>query len=745
VATVPPVTRTLAKLSQGQVIMVAMSPSGAPLQFVCLTCWYVFNNEALPACEGCGSVAPEHGFPTMPYEFWQYLFVEQLGRGGMGAVFRAYDKRAPERPWVAVKVAQLHGTSADREAKEHAFAREVRAAAALSEYIKYFVGFRAADYNGTPAYLALDFIDWPTLKKLKAQVGTFPPSDVARLGVAILRGIRWMERKNIVHRDLKPENIFARRAPDGSYEAKIADLGVWVDAGATEDSLWNSADVAQVVGSPSYMSPEQSRGGALTTASDVHALGSILFEMATGTVPYPINYSLTLIEAVRERYERMRELPARPANMPENLYWILSSSLSFEPAKRVFTDSNVSHSPDPSIARWMEKALEKFASDYAEQQRQALAAALDRLGVLDRSLTASEAKLTPAILLADSARQMRARISLLRDDTVEANLPGVVTLLSSEVDIIAQEVVQLFEDREIRQALARAEQDLARGDARIQRDIERTEGPTIASSGSTVAPPPKVAIAPPTEPTAGRLRSSLSSAAIASSLVIGLVIGYLAARPRDSSVTFGASTGTAASVASPAPIRPTDALASASMFAPVAQPRAAPSDARAEPDTGIDAGSVPTGAAEVEAGAGLFPPAPPASIDGHPKVGVPGPYDEVLPASPDPYATATARPAATENARDSPVQLAPFSSAVAGAALGALANSAGGCKKEGDAGGRGIAHVTFAPSGRVTSAIIHGDFAGTPMGTCVAQLLQGAKIPAFEGELRSVDASFTVP
>ena len=266
-----------------------------------------------------------------------------------------------------------------------------------------------------------------------------------------------MERKNIVHRDLKPANIFARRASDGTFEAKIADLGIWVEAGTTEDSLLKVTDVPHIVGSPAYMSPEQTRGGALTVASDIHAVGSILWELATGAPAYPINRTLSLNEALRERHERMRKPLVRPTNMHPELYWLLSAALHFEPNKRVFTDADVSHSPETSVAKWMEKALDKFASDYVEQQQKALAAALDHLAALDRTIAASEAKLTPAILLENRAKQLRTRINNLRADTVESNLPEAVKALSTEVDGMAQEVSQLLEDREMRQALARAQ------------------------------------------------------------------------------------------------------------------------------------------------------------------------------------------------------------------------------------------------------------------------------------------------
>ena len=174
----------------------------------------------------------------------------------------------------------------------------------LSEHAKYFVGFRGSDF-AEPAYLALEFVEWPTLKAMRQDVGTLSPIDVTSLGIEILRGVRWMERRRMVHRDLKPENIFAERT-EGGFQVKIADLGVWIDSGESADtSLFGTGDSMRLAGTPSYMSPEQMRGEILTSASDLHMVASVLWELATGSVPYPMR-SGSLLDTLRERGERIR-------------------------------------------------------------------------------------------------------------------------------------------------------------------------------------------------------------------------------------------------------------------------------------------------------------------------------------------------------------------------------------------------------------------------------------------------------
>src|SRR5688572_16624606 len=136
----------------------------APLLFVCTDCWRTFGDGSRGACD-CEKPRPAHGWAAMPHLFrGRYLFVELLGRGGMGAVFRAYDQASKESPWVAVKVVQQARPELAATLKEM-FQKEVAAAQMLGQHKQFFV--QVLGHDGVdPAYLVLEHVPWQTLEQL---------------------------------------------------------------------------------------------------------------------------------------------------------------------------------------------------------------------------------------------------------------------------------------------------------------------------------------------------------------------------------------------------------------------------------------------------------------------------------------------------------------------------------------------------------------------------------------------------
>src|SRR5262245_13260032 len=243
----------------------------APLQFVCVACWHTFVDGSLTACI-CDRARPEKGWAAMPYLFrGRYLFVDLLGRGGMGAVFRAYDQAGGDNPWVAVKVVSQEDLGRALLRKEM-FQKEAAAAQMLAQHKQFFVSVLGHD-GVDPAYLALEHVPWQTLAGLRDShprgARGLPPSQVARIGIALLRGVARMHFHRIVHQDLTPANIFVHHRADGEgNEVKITDLGIW-----THDQVqWDSEALTLVAkpgisGTPNYMSPEQSMGHAVGASS----------------------------------------------------------------------------------------------------------------------------------------------------------------------------------------------------------------------------------------------------------------------------------------------------------------------------------------------------------------------------------------------------------------------------------------------------------------------------------------------
>lgn len=316
--------------------------------FVCEDCWQVHPPGKPSSCPTCGAARPAKGWATMPFRLRDaYEFVRLLGRGGQGAVFLARElggraDHSGRPPVLAVKVVQRTGGEEDVERLREMFAHEAAATGLLGSS-PYFV--RVAGYDtGTRPHLAMEYVPWPTLHK-HLTAGILTPVQTGLLGVALLQAVEVMHFFRVIHRDLKPTNIFVEEgatthgvggpASEG-YRIKIADLGVWArdSEAAPPEALEREGGV--IWGTVPYMSPEQMAGEPVGRRSDLHTAGSILWECATGAVPYPA-LGDTLRDQVLGRAEALRSAPRRPEMMPPRLYDALATALAHDPARRFGT------------------------------------------------------------------------------------------------------------------------------------------------------------------------------------------------------------------------------------------------------------------------------------------------------------------------------------------------------------------------------------------------------------------------
>ncbi len=176
------------------------------------------------------------------------------------------------------------------------FLREARSASSLN-HPNICTIHDVGEQNGKP-YLVMELLQGETLKEtLKG--GALPLGVVLEFAIQITRGLEEAHEAGIIHRDIKPANIFIVRKQQGSQQAKILDFGLAKqarpkDAEATSDST-GGVDIAgdsltlpgSTVGTAAYMSPEQARGEVLDARSDLFSLGSVIYEMATGKLPFP--------------------------------------------------------------------------------------------------------------------------------------------------------------------------------------------------------------------------------------------------------------------------------------------------------------------------------------------------------------------------------------------------------------------------------------------------------------------------
>jgi len=254
-----------------------------------------------------------------------YRIIEKIGAGGMGVVYRARDERLDRD--VAIKVLPA-GALADEEARKR-FRREAMALSKLNHpniaIIHDFNTERDVDF------LAMEYISGVTLGE-KSLSGALPEAEVVQVGKQAAEALEAAHEQGMIHRDLKPGNIMV--TPKGLV--KVLDFGLaklFRPSGTMGKTLTlTSVGTQALTGTLPYMAPEQLEGREVDERTDIHALGAILYELATGKRPYPQETPSEVIQAI---LHKQPELPRSPgAKISEGLERIIFKCLEKEPAKR---------------------------------------------------------------------------------------------------------------------------------------------------------------------------------------------------------------------------------------------------------------------------------------------------------------------------------------------------------------------------------------------------------------------------
>jgi WD40 repeat protein len=220
----------------------------------------------------------EHLKPGDPSRVGNYRLIGRLGEGGMGQVFLGL---SPGGRQVAVKI--IHPGYASGKQFRERFAREIESARRVGGF--HTASVVDADPSADPPWMVTAFIQGPSLQQAVAEGGPFSLERVCRLGAGLAEGLAAIHACGLVHRDLKPSNVIL--ADDGP---RIIDFGI---SRAAEASPMTTAGM--VVGTYSYMSPEQLRGDVAGPASDVFALGCTLAFAATGRITFGDDSIVTVV------------------------------------------------------------------------------------------------------------------------------------------------------------------------------------------------------------------------------------------------------------------------------------------------------------------------------------------------------------------------------------------------------------------------------------------------------------------
>lgn len=253
----------------------------------------------------------------------RYLLQRQIASGGMATIYAGLDTRL-DRP-VAVKI--MHAHLANDEAFVSRFIKEAKATAALSHPNIVSIQDQGWNEGGPPAvFLVMELVEGSTLRDYLNENGSLTVEQTFQLITPVLSALSAAHRIGIIHRDIKPENILISK--DGRI--KVADFGLARNIAMGQTM---TAESSVVLGSVSYLSPEQVQRGVADARSDIYAVGIVLFEMLTGSKPYSGETPIQIAyRHVNDRIPNIQTIKSEiPASLAELVYEVTAPNPDHRP------------------------------------------------------------------------------------------------------------------------------------------------------------------------------------------------------------------------------------------------------------------------------------------------------------------------------------------------------------------------------------------------------------------------------
>ena len=251
----------------------------------------------------------------------------ELGRGAMARVWRAYDANLDREVAIKEPLYDSRFSSGVMEELGNRFVAEGKAAARLSQHPNIVTVYAADVWDGRPA-IVMELIDGVTLSTLLAR-GALSPQETVAILDQLLDAVGYAHGHGIVHRDIKPDNVFVTT----SGLVKLADFGI---AHMDYSAATRRTVVGAVLGTPGYMSPEQSVGGAVDGRSDIFSVGVLAYEMLTGWNPFGAGTGAETTAVIyRSVQEPVPELPSNVSlGLQADIRPAIMSALEKDPALR---------------------------------------------------------------------------------------------------------------------------------------------------------------------------------------------------------------------------------------------------------------------------------------------------------------------------------------------------------------------------------------------------------------------------